>query len=256
MRGRSLPWVLLAAALLAEGALAAARPPQLALGLRHAIFDTWQRWQPRRPGSAVVRVIDIDEQSLARLGQWPWSRARLGELLLRAHALGARALALDIALAEPDRTAPRRLAEQWQADPGLARALAALPDPDAQLADALGRLPVATGFILTAQPGGRAPRAAAGFAFAGDPPAALPSYAGAVTALPALEAAAPGNGAFNFTPDADGVVRRLPLLLRLDAALYPSLAAEALRLAEGARSYAVRSGAGGVRALRVGTREL
>jgi adenylate cyclase len=246
----------LPALLIAAGVTAAVRPPALALRLRHAVFDGWQRWQPRSFQGAGVRVIDIDEASLERLGQWPWSRSRLAELLERAHALGARALALDIAQAEPDRTAPRRLAEQWGASGQLAAGLRALPDPDARLAVALERLPVVTGFILTAAPGGRVPRAAAGFAIAGDEPAALPSFAGAVSALPELERAARGNGALNFTPDADGVVRRLPLVLRLGDALLPSLAAEALRVAEGARGYALRSAGGNVVSVRVGHREL
>ena len=256
MRSRSLTSILLAAVLIAGGAVAAVRPPAFALRLRHAIFDTWQRWQPRGFSAVPVRVIDIDEASLERFGQWPWPRSRLAELLERAHALGARALALDIVLAEPDRTAPERLAAEWEVGVELASALRALPDPDAQLAAALERLPVVTGFILTAEPGGRAPRAAAGFSIAGELPEALPSYAGAVAPLPQLERVARGNGAFNFTPDADGVVRRLPLLLRLGDALYPSLAAEALRIAEAARVHSVRSTAAGVTALRIGAHSL
>jgi adenylate cyclase len=248
--------ILLPAILIAAGVALALQPPSFALRLRHAIFDAYQHWQPRGSHTSAVRVIDIDEESLARLGQWPWPRSRLAELLERAHALGARALALDISLAEPDRTAPRHLAEQWGSDTELAAALRALPDPDERLAAALERLPVATGFILTARPGGRVPRAAAGFAIAGDDPGPrLPSYAGAVATLPPLERAARGNGALNFTPDADGVVRRLPLLLRLGDALYPSLVAEALRLAEGARSHLVRC-SGSRLSLRIGSREL
>jgi adenylate cyclase len=255
MRRRLLLPILLPAVLIALGAAATVRPPTLALRLRHAIFDSYQRWQPRADHTVSVRVIDIDGESLERVGQWPWPRSRLAELLERAHALGARAIALDLALAEPDRTAPQRLAQQWNAGPALTSALRALPDPDAQLASALARLPVATGFILTAQPGGRAPRARAGFAVAGeDPEVWLPHYAGAAATLPQLEEAARGNGALNFIPDADGVVRRLPLVLRIGDVLYPSLGAEALRLAAGAPSYLVRSSATGVVSLRFGAK--
>jgi adenylate cyclase len=265
VRARSLLPILLPCALIAAGVVAAVRPPAFAVRLRHAVFDTYQRWQPRPQRAAPVRVVDIDEESLARLGQWPWPRSRLAELVSELRALGAAAIALDIVLAEPDRTAPLRWAAQWGDRPGLMAELGRLPDPDAVLAAALAPLPVVTGFILTAQPGGRAPLLRCGFATAGDDPRPfLASYAGAAAPLPELERSARGSGALNFTPDADGVVRRLPLVVRLGDALYPSLAAEALRVAEGAQGHVVRSsgssgegrhgGRTGVVSVRIGSR--
>ena len=53
--------------------------------LRNSLFDQYQRWHPRDEVSAPVRIIDIDEASLARLGQWPWPRTRLADLVDRLH---------------------------------------------------------------------------------------------------------------------------------------------------------------------------
>jgi adenylate cyclase len=66
-------------------------------------------------------------------------------------------------------------------------------------------------------------------------------FSRAITSLPLLEAAAAGNGAIAFVPDADGVVRKVPLLVRQGHTLLPSLSAEALRVAQGARNYTTRT---------------
>ncbi|MFN0044337.1 MAG: CHASE2 domain-containing protein, partial [Alphaproteobacteria bacterium] len=86
------------------------------------------------------------------------------------------------------------------------------------------------------------------FAFAGDDPRPfVPAYRGAVLNLPALEAAAEGNGSLNGLPERDGVIRRTPLVLRMGDELLPSLGAEALRVAQGERTFVIKaSGASGV----------
>src|SRR5690606_14493789 len=82
----------------------------------------------------------------------------------------------------------------------------------------------------------------AGFAFGGDDPAGyLPAYEGSVRNLDILDAAAPGLGVFSFPPAVDGVVRQIPLLSRYGSQLYPALSIEALRVAQGASGFIVRS---------------
>ena len=66
-------------------------------------------------------------------------------------------------------------------------------------------------------------------------------FTGAVAALPGLLLGAAGNGALNFVPDSDGVVRRVPLLLRMERDLVPSLSAETLRVAQGVQNYVTRA---------------
>ena len=233
---------------------------------RWAVFDSYQRLKPRPYEPAPVRIVDIDDESLERLGQWPWSRARLAELVLRLEEMGAAAIALDIVLAESDRTAPKALAAAWPEGPqwrAAREAVARLPDPDAALAEAMGRIPSVAAFAATQKAGGRTPALKAGFAFAGEDPArAARSFAGAVSSLPAIEEASAGNGAVNAVLEGDGVVRTVPLLLRIENQIYPSLASELLRVAQGASGYLVKgagaSGEGGgfagseIAAVRVG----
>ncbi len=221
---------------------------------RWLVFDTYQRIKPRIfDPNLPVKIIDIDDGSLARLGQWPWPRpvlARLVETLTRA---GAAAIAFDIVFAESDRSSPEQALKVWPQTReviALRESIAALPSHDGLFAQAIAQAPVIAGFVLTHNEGTRTPAVKSSFAIAGDDPKPfILAFEGAVLNLPEIEAAAPGNGAFNSTPEADLVVRRVPIVLRLGDQLFPSLAAEALRIAQGARTYIIKSsGASGVTA--------
>jgi adenylate cyclase len=209
-------------------------------------FDLYQKAAPRQPGDAPIRIVDIDDKSLNELGQWPWPRSVVAQLVDRLREAGAAVVAFDIDFAEPDRTSPKALLPLLaQNGVGAAEAeklLAAVPDPDRRLAEAISTLPVVTGFILTDHGNDRPPAQKAGFAFVGDHPLGhVGRFRAAVANLPGLEAAAAGNGFLNQSVDWDHVVRRVSLILRFGDKPYPSLAAEALRLALGARSYVGRA---------------
>jgi adenylate cyclase len=205
-----------------------------------------------------VRVVDIDEAALKAYGQWPWPRSRVAELVERLHASGAATIAFDVLLVEPDGTAPAAMAQRWQA-PQLASVLSQLPDPDLALANSMARRPVVLGsnLLRVATPGGSpdAPQMPYRVISTGAGKAIdwLARFDGAVWPLPVLLASASGVGALNTAPDNDGVLRRVPLLLRQGAQTVPSLSAEALRVAQGASNYAVRSQVDGVQDVRIGS---
>jgi adenylate cyclase len=234
-------------ALLAAGlALRMADPPALE-DARLRVFDHFQALRPRPYVPAPVRVVDIDEESLDRLGQWPWPRDLVARLAGRLREHDAAALAFDVVFAEPDRTSLAvflRGLKGEAARRALSEAAAegASLDHDEALAAVIAGGRAVTGFALVERSARADPAVKAGFAFAGqDPLPFAPRFAGAVASLPPLEAAAAGNGALNVIPDRDGVVRRLPLVLASGDRLHPSLALEALRVAQGARGYAIKS---------------
>ena len=228
------------------------------------VFDAYQRAAPRAVQNAPVAVVAIDEESLRKVGQWPWPRTEVGRLLERLHQAGAAVIALDVVFAEPDRTSPGELAGRLgAADPALAAALRALPDNDALFAQSVGRTPAVAGYFLTPESGPGRIVAKGGIAVSGSPPdAALRSYAGAIASLTPIQQAASGTGFLTFAPDRDGIIRRVPLLASARGQIVPSLAVEALRVAQGAGSIMVKtsdgsgnlSGGGevGVTALKVG----
>ena len=183
-------------------------------------FDLYQKAAPRPAGDAPIRVVDIDDRSLGKIGQWPWPRAIVAQLVDKLREAGAAVIAFDIDFAEPDRTSPKLLlpllAKNGVGAEEAEKLLAAVPDPDQRLADAMGTMPVVTGFILTDRGETRPPLAKAGFALVGDDPLGhVDSYSAAIANLPKLEAAAAGNGFLNQFVDWDHVVRRVPLILRL-----------------------------------------
>jgi adenylate cyclase len=251
------------AAMLLLAFLLRVEDPQFIEVLRLKVFDLYQHAQPREWRPAVredlgikgVKIIDVDDASLAEIGQWPWPRNRLAEMLVRVFEAGGSVVAFDSVFAEPDRTSPKEVLPVWLGQPSLKLEelppewrqfsegiMQSLPDHDAAFADVIGQTNIVAGFALTPELGGREPAVKAGFSFAGDDP--LPfvlNFRGAVPNLAEIEQAAAGVGSFNMAPEADNIVRRIPLLMRLDDQLYPSLALEALRLAQGAKGYIVKS---------------
>lgn len=235
-------WSVPLAALLLALVTLWADPPALR-GLRNAGFDQFQRWHPRPYSDPPVRIVDLDDESLRRIGQWPWSRDKVARLLDAIGQAQPAAIAVDVLFAERDATSG---------------------SSDARLAGVLSQNRVALGFGMTAGP----PRAdrnddglelkAGFFPLGGDPIPFLPAFRSGVANLPELQQAAAGQGAMTFIPDVDGIIRQVPLLLNLDGRLVPSLSAEALRLALGASHYTVRSAGdrGGVIDVRIGANRI
>ncbi|MEO7814262.1 MAG: CHASE2 domain-containing protein, partial [Sphingomicrobium sp.] len=169
-RHAALPGVI---AVLLVGLLALFPPPLIAPALERlsfAMFDNFQHIAPRPYEDAGVRVVDIDEETIRRLGQWPWPRTDIAALTDRLSAAGAAAIAYDVVLSEPDRTSPPRLAKRLALDAEARATLARLPDNDAVLAKSFAGAPVVTGFFLTHDAYHRTVRPKAGFALSGGEP--------------------------------------------------------------------------------------
>ncbi|QRM56055.1 adenylate/guanylate cyclase domain-containing protein [Sinorhizobium sp. BG8] len=213
-----------------------ASDPQLLRQARDVVFDEYQRLRPRAFEHMPVRVIDIDEASLKEIGQWPWPRDRLAELVNRLSEAGVAAIAFDVLFSEPDRLSPRAVVREVPGvDPSI---LGGLPDNDEIFAQSIAGKPVVLGFALS-NDGNFRPEMKAGFAFTGEPPFGAPPRLRAATPLrPQLEANAAGIGHISLNPrSASAVVRAVPLLLSDGEQLYPNLTLEALRVAQGASTY-------------------
>lgn len=213
-----------------------ASDPPLLKQARDVTFDEYQRIAPRTFENMPVRVVDIDEASLREFGQWPWPRDRIAAMVDRLSEMGASAIAFDILFAEPDRLSPRNVVRDVVGiDPSL---LDKLPDNDEIFGRAIAGRPIILGFGLSNE-GNYRPPVKAGFAFTGESPVGAPPHLGAATPLrPQLEANAAGIGHISLNPgDPSAVVRTVPLFLSDGEQLYPNLAIEALRVAQGASTY-------------------
>ncbi len=243
--------------------LRAADPPTLNR-LRDFAFDNYQRLKPRDPPPDMpVRIVDIDEASLAQYGQWPWPRTLVAELVDKLAAAGAAVIAFDVVFAEADRSSLRTLAQNLPEEvrnTDMRRMMESLPDNDEVLADAMAQTSVVTGFAFDAKGKTGPPRRLWGIAHnTGEKDVKsvaslidqfIPQQEGSVRSLPVLEQAAKGNGGVT-TEAGSSIVRHVPMLFRFagarDEDLYPALSIEAVRVAQAASTYIVRwSGAQGM----------
>jgi adenylate cyclase len=219
--------------------------PFFVQGVRLIGFDLYQRLGPRIADPALpVRVVDIDDRSLAAIGQWPWPRNVMGQLRDKLAADGAAVVAFDVMFAEPDRTSLDQIAAHMPpaTAAALAQAVGPLVSNDAIFAQSIAQAPTVLATTFTGEAAGVAPPAKAGFAIAGDDPRPfLNGYTGIVGNLPQFSGAAAGIGSINWIPDRDQIIRRVPLMFRLGDTIVPSLAAEALRVAQGASTYVLKS---------------
>jgi adenylate cyclase len=224
--------------------------------LRDLVFDSYQRFSPRAYDPATpVRVVAIDEPSLARLGQWPWARETLATIIDNLAQAKAAAISLDVLFAEYERS------PGYERNPSDSSAPARTSPGDEKLAAAMAKASVVIGQALSDQ--GPSPVVKPGFAYAGDNPLVFaPRYGGSIRPLPEFIAVAKGVGALNWVPDRDLVVRRVPTLFAVDGKLVPTFAIETLRVAQDASSLLVKAsnasgetGFGaetGITALRIG----
>lgn len=237
--------------------------------INEAAYDQYQRLKPRQIDPSVpVAVVDIDVRSLQALGQWPWPRTEMAALTLRLKELGALSIAYDVVFAEPDRTSPARVVESWRKfDPTAEVTLSAeLRDHDAVFGAAIAETPTVLGVVLNNDPDGSRPPLRAGVSYSGsDPRPVIPAFASANVNLPLLSHSASGVGNFSLGNERADVIRRVPLLTRVEEQIVPTLALEAIRVGFQAGSILVKSNdaskeygavGAGIASMRVGPMEI
>ena len=199
------------------------KDPQVKEILRLKSFDILLQSETKEI-SKDIGVIAIDEKAIEEYGQWPWPRHVLADIILKARLDGAQVIVVPILFSEPDRMGY-----------------------DEDLADVLPY------HIVIAQVGTNqinkngVPR---GVAKVNDPLPFLFEWGGMLGPIEKFHNAA-GVGVSNTAPEVDGVVRRMPLLMKIGEDIYPAMAIEVIRVAIGAPSYQVKSGEAGVQAMRV-----
>ena len=199
--------------------------PQVKEILRLKSFDLQFQAQEKEV-SQDIAIVTIDEKSIELYGQWPWKRDVLAGVIEELRAAEVGVIVLPILFSEEDRLG---------GDDILAQALK-------------------DNFVVVAQTGSHQttkngyPR---GVAKIGNPLEWLFEWPGMVGPIPEIGDNAAGVGVTNIAPEIDGVVRRMPLLMKIGNDVYPSLAIEVIRVAVGDPSYQVKAGDAGIIAMRV-----
>ncbi len=223
--------------------------------LRVRTFDMYQIIQPRVTTQRPVVIVDIDEKSLGKLGQWPWPRTRVADLVKQLTDLGAAAIAFDIVFAEPDRLSPALAADTFaNLEEDVRTKLRALPSNDQVLANVLRTSPIVLGEsgLPKATPQAELKLPPTGLAtLGGDPRPFLLNFPGLLRNIPALEEAAPGRGLFTIRTERDGIVRRVPMIMEAQGELLPSLTFEMLRIVTKSDTILIKSDEAGVKSIAV-----
>ncbi|HAA04318.1 MAG TPA: metal-dependent phosphohydrolase [Syntrophobacteraceae bacterium] len=232
--------------------------PTFLVHLNFKVYDTLLRSTHSHQTTTIPIIVDIDEQSLKKFGQWPWPRYLVARLLDVIRELGAASIAMDMVFAERDRTSLGVLKAELERDLGISipcvSGSSPFADNDAILADALAKGPFVLGYEFAFGSG------ASGSAeeLAHPVKVTLLNDSGAPRNTPVLlEApdvlgnlkqlamAARASGFFNLTPDLDSITRRVPLLMAHQGRIYPSLALAALLVTQSSRNLTLKTQSSG-----------
>jgi len=230
--------------------------------LRLKTFDFYQQLKPRDippPAGKPVTIIDLDEQSLAEIGQWPWPRTTVAKLIQNLMQMGAGLVAFDIVFAEPDRMNPGKIPDTVVGlDEATIAKLKALPSNDQVLAGVVKKSRVVLGQAgywekLETKKGPPIKKSVALLKQGKgvNPSLFLPRFQSLIRNVPVFEKEATGHGIFSLVPEPDGIVRRVPTLFAFEDGLFPSLSVEMLRVAFNRRSILVKANAAGITYLGV-----
>ncbi len=225
--------------------------PVLLRDFSYKVFDMYQKIKPRKfdISKSMVRILDIDEESLGKVGQWPWPRVDIAKIVYNLSIKGAAVIAFDVVFSEPDQSSLEQVIKrmpQESANEIYNRFVKGKPTNDELLAEYIRlseRVVTGYSFLSENQMGNGDPVLKRGLGYSGDKPHRfLRDFKRAVVNLPIFDESAVGSGSFSVEPDSDGIIRRIPLLFSYNGKIYPSLAAETLRVAQGGKgSIRVRS---------------
>ena len=162
--------------------------------------------------SQDIAVVAIDETAIEKYGQWPWKRDVLADIIWKLREAGAGIIVMPVLFSEADRLGGDMALAEALVDNGVV----------------IAQTGTTSGVSRNAVP--------RGVAKIGDPLPFLLEWPGMLGPIPLLGDNADGVGVLNTFPEIDGVVRRMPLLMRIGEDTYPTLAVEVIRVATGAPS--------------------
>jgi len=228
--------------------------------IRVRTFDFFQRIDPRHKTARPVTIVDIDDKSLEKFGQWPWPRTRIADLITELTRLQAVVIAFDAVFSEPDRLNPADAADTFRnLDEDTRAKLRALPSNDEIFAEAIRKSRVVLGESGAAEELAALDKTlpVTGLAMLGEEPQRFMfEFPGLLRNTKVLEHAAAGRGLFTIKPERDGIVRRVPMIMLAQGQTMPSLSFEILRVATGSGTILIKSEKTGIKSLRIKSFEL
>ena len=208
--------------------------PPFIKSVSYLSFDLYQKVFAKKKDSDVV-IIDIDEKSLGKFGQFPWNRTVFAKILDQLNTSEPKAIGFDIFFTEKDKQSPEEIIKSYGLIPSDVAELQNLKSPDDLFAEKLkesksiiavlgSNVPSHTNYDRKAK--------ARFLSKGGDPFEFTYSYPFSIGSLEVLENNVKGLGSISFLDQLDGIIRSLPLIVQLNKKLYPTIGLEMVRVGE------------------------
>jgi len=205
-----------------------------------------------KPNDNIV-IIDLDNRSLKEVGQWPWGRDVVSELLINLSNSGVGLVGFDIVFAEEDRTNPTKIIEKYNIKTDKE-----IPDSDKYFASIIAQTPTILGYQFQLSQDDfaeqRTPNIPAIFIeknIQNYQDLVIKAY-GTILNIPILQQNSYSSGFFNNVPDESGVLRSVPLIIKYENQIYPSLALEIVRVISDIKKVFINYDENGVVNVQIG----
>jgi len=212
--------------------------------LDNRVRDFYFKFRGAEKTDDSIVIVDIDEKSIKELGQWPWERDKLSQILQNLTNSGAGIIGLDMVFSESDKTSPLQFSKKWDLN------ISDLPDYDLILAQTIKDTPTILSYVfdfssqeLQSEP----PQIPAIFIEKNKGYGEfLPKAKGVLTNIDTIQDSAYSSGYMNTIPDSSGIIRSVPLMIKYNDMIYPSLAFEMYRIALNSNKVTLNYSASGI----------
>ena len=206
--------------------------PSFVKSISYLSFDVYQKIFVENKDSEVI-IIDIDEKSLGKFGQFPWNRSIFAKILDQLNTSNPKAIGFDIFFSEKDKQSPDAIIKSYNLIPSDVLKIQNLKDPDKIFSEKLKQSKSVIAVLGSSTPSHSNYDRKAKSRFlskGGDPNQFTYSYPYSIGSLEELEKSVKGLGSISFLDQLDGIIRSLPLVVKLNDELYPSMGLEMVRV--------------------------
>ena len=207
--------------------------PSFIKSISYLSFDLYQKIFPLNKQTSEVIIIDVDEKSLGKFGQFPWNRSIFAKIVENVNATNPKAIGFDIFFTEKDKQSPEEIINAYSLIPTDVAQLQKIKGPDEifreQLEKSKSVIAVLGSNVSSHGTYDRSAKAKF-LSKGGDPKKFTYSFPYSIGSLEELEKSVKGLGSISFLDQTDGIIRSLPLIVRFKNKLYPTMGLEMVRV--------------------------
>ena len=207
--------------------------PSFVKSISYLSFDLYQKVFPLKKNETNVIIIDIDEKSLGKFGQFPWSRSVFAKIIEKVNTTKPKAIGFDVFFTEKDKQSPEEIIKSYNLIPTDVSELQNIKGHDEIFREQLEKSKSVTAVLGSNVPSHSNYDRSAKAKFlskGGDPKEFTYSYPYSIGSLEQLEKSVKGLGSISFLDQTDGIIRSLPLIVRFKNKLYPTMGLEMIRV--------------------------